>query len=742
MLTISHDMWEHCYMAPGRRSVLGLLGLIIVVSAAAVPAAARAQATPPRLVTFVARDCPSYSDIAANRARNNIQEDLLDLGADSAYRPGQPINPATESQQQPNCSPLPGWQFTLGTSYLSRAVTGPWGALSKVTSPFATSIVTQSSVPLLDSNGDPTGSEIQGAVTIQLTAAESAAASKGAGLWAQGGTPSDPVLNQIYPGQYGFGSLRCAIDGLNGDNVESIGFPQGARHVFCYAYYVTPPPTSGTIIVRKQVTGPIVAAPQAFTLTGNVSFTADHTFTLTAGSSKSDSTTFYRAATGAGEAPWSFRELPLPGWTLDDLSCSSASGGSSATTDPDTGEASVTLAGGDTVTCTYTNSVTPPPAGLTISKRTLGGTGSFGFSVTGAGGNSQHQTITTTQEGVPSAGNPMSLPPGDYKLREDLPLPTQSGHWKIDSVACDGNSLGSDGPFSLTLTSGQGSACEFTNTFVPSGSLVLRQQTLGASGTVGFLVRPTGSSSASYSQTGTTTAEGTPVVATGDDLSNLPLGSYDIIETNPSPLPDGYWTLVAVLCNGLPVGSAQGRIEITLTASDPRVDCLVINRFVRGTEPANPTHPVAPPAPTPPGSTHALEQASGPFAQLSITKRVSPRVAHAGQPVRYTIVVVNHGPNIAYNVVGVEASSQGREPITLHPSRGVVCRAKFPAHCFLGKLLPHHRVIITVDTKPGFAGRFTDVVAVSSSTADPSLKNNRASATVLVLPSGPPRVTG
>ncbi|MBV9923033.1 MAG: hypothetical protein JOY78_19590, partial [Pseudonocardia sp.] len=90
---------------------------------------------------------------------------------------------------------------------------------------------------------------------------------------------------------------------LNGDNVETIGFPQGARHVFCFAYYVTPPPTSGTIVVRKQVTGPIAASPQAFTFSGNVSFTSDHTFTLTAGSSKPDSTTFFRAAVGAGDVP-------------------------------------------------------------------------------------------------------------------------------------------------------------------------------------------------------------------------------------------------------------------------------------------------------------------------------------------------------------------------------------------------------------------------------------------------------
>ncbi|MFC6239237.1 hypothetical protein [Longivirga aurantiaca] len=50
-----------------------------------------------------------------------------------------------------------------------------------------------------------------------------------------------------------FGALRCAIDNLNGDNVERIGFPQGSRHVFCYYNAVTPPPDAGTIVVRKQL---------------------------------------------------------------------------------------------------------------------------------------------------------------------------------------------------------------------------------------------------------------------------------------------------------------------------------------------------------------------------------------------------------------------------------------------------------------------------------------------------------
>ena len=79
------------------------------------------------------------------------------------------------------------------------------------------------------------------------------------------------MLDQIYPGAYGFGALRCAIDNLNGDNVESIQFPSGSRHVFCYAYYVVPPPSSGTLIVRKEVRG-APDANESFVMGGNVSY--------------------------------------------------------------------------------------------------------------------------------------------------------------------------------------------------------------------------------------------------------------------------------------------------------------------------------------------------------------------------------------------------------------------------------------------------------------------------------------
>ena len=172
----------------------------------------------------------------------------------------------------------------LGRGYRSRAVSGPWGSLSIVTNPFATDITTKPATPLLNSAGQDTGDTIAGAVTIPLTQEQANIAARPNSLWIQGGTTTDPVLDTLYPGEYGFGALRCAIDNLNGDNVEWIAFPQGAKHVFCYAYYVKPPPTSGTIIVRKELSSdtPPETASTTFPFKGNISFNADESFALSA----------------------------------------------------------------------------------------------------------------------------------------------------------------------------------------------------------------------------------------------------------------------------------------------------------------------------------------------------------------------------------------------------------------------------------------------------------------------------
>ncbi len=73
------------------------------------------------------------------------------------------MDPAVEQAHQPNCTPIPGWTFTMGTGYISRAVSGPWGSLSMVTNPFAPPIITKASTPLLDTRVFRRGKTIAGA---------------------------------------------------------------------------------------------------------------------------------------------------------------------------------------------------------------------------------------------------------------------------------------------------------------------------------------------------------------------------------------------------------------------------------------------------------------------------------------------------------------------------------------------------------------------------------------------------
>ena len=255
----------------------------------------------PRSVSGRLQEAAPRRETPRNKARNDIQESLRDLGPDTPYSGGDTVDAATEERVQPNRSPLPNWSFTLGRSYVTRAVSGPWGSLSIVTNPFSASIETSTSVPLLDSLGRPTGDQLGGAVTIELTQERVRLAARASSLWVQGGTPADPVLNQRFPGEYGFGALRCATDDLNGDNVEYIAFPAGSRHVFCFAYYVKPPPTSGTIVVQKQVDAPAGTAETNFRFTGNISFTESRSFTLAAAPGRPASTSFYRAEVPAGQ---------------------------------------------------------------------------------------------------------------------------------------------------------------------------------------------------------------------------------------------------------------------------------------------------------------------------------------------------------------------------------------------------------------------------------------------------------
>ncbi|HTO00129.1 MAG TPA: hypothetical protein VL068_05585, partial [Microthrixaceae bacterium] len=272
------------------------------------PASALAASATKYTVTLAARTCPTYSDIIANRNRNDLQESLEDLGPDTNYSQDEVVNPAKEAADpQDGCSPLTGWNFQWGTGMTGRSPST--ANLSTVSGENAIA-TTNASAPELDAAGNDTGRTIAGAVVYTLTEDQIAQASTGS-LWVQGGTKAAALGD----GTLSFGALRCATDNYNGDNVEYIRYPNESKNVFCYAYYLAQPPEPVSITVRKQLT---YGSPGEtnFSFTGDTSFVPGGTFTLRPESSGGTAqVTFVRAA----DVAWTVSENVLQGWTLESL---------------------------------------------------------------------------------------------------------------------------------------------------------------------------------------------------------------------------------------------------------------------------------------------------------------------------------------------------------------------------------------------------------------------------------------
>lgn len=596
-------------------------------------------------LTLVARECAQFSDIMANRARNNIQESLQDLGKNTVYIDGQPISPAVEDPNNPACSPMAvPWTFTLGRSIAGQNI-GTWGRLSYVGGVFRSVTTTLAGVPELGPAGTPTGATIPSAVTIELTPAELQQTSSR--LWVQGGVPGQP-LNGLQD-TYAFGALRCAVDNLNGDNVEWNGFASGSRHIFCYAYYVKPPPTSGTIVVRKNNLGNVRAD---FVFRGNLSYTPDpehpgdatfNYFTLSPGAGGSAATTFFRAA----GSTWNVREDVPAGWQLAAASC--VGNGASTITTNGPGDFSIALAAADVVTCTFDDDIDPPTAGLTVLKASSDGSpenglnavDTFGISVTGPG-TSLTGSATTVEEGAPVQGlaAPALAVGTTYTISETWPIDNPLGTWGLDPVEpayCTTVVNGVDTAIPVTpVATATGASftlqmpatptvCGFNNRLTYSAQLQVGKLAVNAPGVFAFEVARLDDPVFDFPVIIDASKFGFPVYA--PPSPGLPWGSYRILETSGNA---GDWMLTRVQCYDQPVpptGQAevppiidvpfppQGYVDVTLASTRPFVRCLFTNRA---------DHPPPPAAPVPVlfgGAAGALAIVVGALGAVALARR-------------------------------------------------------------------------------------------------------------------------
>jgi hypothetical protein len=500
-------------------------------------------------VTLAARSCPTFTDIMANRSRNNIMESLQNVGIDSIYTRAPftgAVRPEVEdaaASGQSACAPLSGWAFAMGTG-INGKDSGSYGSLSKVRSPLQTA-TTQEATPELDAFGNDTGRSLAGAVTYNLTASQVASLANRS-VWVQGGTPGSPLNGRS---DLAFGTLRCAVDNANADNVEWIGVTGTQRHMFCYAYYVDTAEKSGTIIIRKSV--PSGAAGVSFGFGGDVSFSPGGAFSLNAGGSQN----FIRAA---GET-WRVSENnPAAPFELTDITCASSNSLSNITKDLATREVAITLGVADTVTCTYKNEA-KPKAGLTIYKVANGATGTFGFSVDQGLANKFAGNVSVTETGTDtSVTNLTGLAPGAYTVTETSLPNTPGGTWDKPSISCV-DSTGSAVSVSDTVLTGASltlngndTECTVVNNFIPNAKINIINKIVGGSGSISAGSTFVATNSMSRSETSDTlinTAWGEGGKQAAQE-TGLPFGDYTITGTAPIDTTTSAWSLDSLDCSG------------------------------------------------------------------------------------------------------------------------------------------------------------------------------------------------
>jgi hypothetical protein len=133
----------------------------------------------------------------------------------------------------------------------------------------------------------------------------------------------------------------------------------------------------------------------------------------------------------------------------------------------------------------------------------------------------------------------------------------------------------------VTVPSGGGASCTFTNQLQATGGLVVRFTTLGGTGTFG--ARLDSQYGEELNQSVTTTTAGAPAVATGES-SNPLLGTWLVQPLAPDPTTGGHWVLAsAPTCNAsspvTPVGPDQLQVELG-TAAAPVLTCDFVYQLV------------------------------------------------------------------------------------------------------------------------------------------------------------------
>lgn len=228
-------------------------------------------------------------------------------------------------------------------------------------------------------------------------------------------------------------------------------------------------------------------------------------------------------------------EVQLPHWQLESATCSDQSQ-----------VGAIGVAPGETVTCTFVNEELNK---ITLIKNTIGGDGTFDFTMTGATlpASAQITTVLGTKTQVFEDIDQDNT----YTITEIVPA-----GWDLTSATC----TGSNTPASITPEPGEDVTCTFTNTKKPT--LTLQKTVVNDNGGTALETAWT------LNANGPTPISG---IEGNANVTNkiVDIGLYDLSESGPT----GY-TASAWVCTGAATQNYQD--SVTLAAGE-NVTCVITN---------------------------------------------------------------------------------------------------------------------------------------------------------------------
>jgi uncharacterized repeat protein (TIGR01451 family) len=206
-----------------------------------------------------------------------------------------------------------------------------------------------------------------------------------------------------------------------------------------------------------------------------------------------------------------------PDWAVDSISCTGPE-------QVDGASVTVTTVAGQTTTCTFTNQRN---GSLTVTKSTVGGDGTFTFSLqkldAGLQPVGQPEQASVTTAGVPKDATFANVTPGAHYAISELP----TAGWIAGELTCTVTPHTGGTPQSINVANfavnpGDAIACAITNT--KTGTIVVVKNVAGANGEFDF-TRSWPSADTAFTLTTTE-----PTDSDSETFTNLAPGSYTVAE--------------------------------------------------------------------------------------------------------------------------------------------------------------------------------------------------------------------